>query len=175
MKPSIRIIIIAIVSSIALFVVGLSTWNSFFTLMLPIVGDTRYLATSLGTSFRNYILFSLTLALIPIATILIWKYGPVINTQRKFLTVCIILIAMTTSALIRHEMIKSKARNLQPTTVIDYSDPGNPVPKTIESGIPVDTLYFELFILVGLIAGSIISFLTLKQKTINLSTVANVP
>jgi hypothetical protein len=175
MKPSMRIIIFAIVSSIILFVVGLSTWSSFFTLMLPIVGDTKYFDTSFDTPFRNSMLFSLTLALIPIATILIWRYGPVINTQRKFLTVCIILIAMATSALVRHEMIKSKARNLQPITILDYSDPANPTHKTIESGIPVDTLNFELFVLAGLITGSIISFLTLRQKTINLSTVADVP
>jgi hypothetical protein len=72
---------------------------------------------------------------------------------------------MTASVLVRREMIKSQAKNLPPTTVLDYTDPVNPQPKTIESGIPVSTLKFELFALAGLVTGSVISFFSLRQKT----------
>ncbi len=165
MKPSTRTIIIAIILSIALFFIGQYSWGDIFITILPIVGNVKYLETSLNGQFINSMFFSLILALTPIVTILIWKFAPIFNTQRKILTVCIIVLTMTASVLVRREMIKSQAKHLQPTTVLDYTDPANPQPKTIESGIPVSTLKFELFALAGLITGSVISFFSLRQKT----------
>jgi hypothetical protein len=165
MKPSIKTTIITIILSVTLFIVGFYTWNSFFMLTLPIVGDVKYFETNLGSGFRNSLLFSLTLALIPIATVLIWKIAPVLVTQKKFLTIGIILLVMTLFVVTRREMIKYQARHLQPMNVLDYSDPANPQPKTIESGIPVSTLNFEMFALAGLVTGSIISYFSLRQKT----------
>ena len=165
MKPSTKTVIIAIILSIALFVVGQYTWGKLFFLLLPIVGDVKYFETSLNGHFINSMMFSLTLALIPIATIIIWRFAPVIKAQRKILTVCIIVLVVTISVLVRREMIKSRARHLQPTTVLDYTDPANPQPKTIERGIPVSTLNFELFALAGLVIGSVVSFFSFRQKT----------
>jgi len=132
---------------------------------LPKVGDVKYQADTLTAPFRQSLGFALTLALIPISAILIWRFAPIFATQKKILTVVIIVIAMTLSVVARREMIKYQARHLQPTTVLDYSDPTNPQPKTIESLISVSTLNFELFALAGLVTGCIISFLSLRQKT----------
>lgn len=164
MKPSTQTIIITIILSVVLFFIGQYLWSDFFISILPIVDNVDYFDSSLNIHFINTIVFSLTLALIPITTVLIWKYAPVLKTQRKFLTVCIIILAMTFSVFVRREMIKYQANHLQPTTVLDYTDPANPQPKTIKSGIPVSTLKFELFTLVGLVTGSIISFFSLRQK-----------
>lgn len=165
MKLSTQTIIIAIILSIVLFFVGLYTWGNIFNALLPIVGDVKYIDTSLNGQFINSLLFSLTLALIPITTILVWKLAPVFKTQRKILTVFIIIIAVTASLLVRREMIKYQARHLQPTTSLDYTDQSNPQPKTFETGIPVSALNFELFAFAGLVIGGAISFLSLKQRT----------
>ena len=165
MKLSTKRIIYTIILSIVLFFVGQYSWGNIFVALLPIVGDVKYFETSLSGQFTNSLLFSLTLALIPIVTILIWKFAPIFKTQRKILSVCIIVIAVTVALLARREMIKYQARHLQPTTILDYSDPSNPQPKTIETGIPVSTLKFEIFALVGLVTGGVISFFTLRQRT----------
>ncbi len=173
MKLSKQTIIIALILSVVLFFVGMYTWNSLFMLILPIVGNIKYVNSSLNGPFLISMLFSLTLALIPFATIIIWRFAPVFKTQRKILTVCIIFLSIIVSVLVRREMIKSKARNLQPTTVLDYSDPANPISKSIYMDIPISSLKFEYYALVGLIAGSIIAYLLLKEKSQVLSPNSN--
>jgi len=165
MKLSTLTIIIAIILSAALFFVGQYYWSNLFTVLLPVVGDVKYFDTGLNDQFISTMRFSLTLALIPIAAILIWRYAPVLKPQRKVLTVCIIILAMTISVLIRREMIKFQAKHIQKTTILDYSDLANPQPKTVETGIPVSTLHFELYALTGFAAGSVISLFSLRQKT----------
>ncbi len=132
---------------------------------LPIVGDVKYQANTLTAPFRQSLVFALTLALIPISAILIWRYAPIFSTPNKILTVVIVVITMTLSVVSRQEMIKYQARHLQPTIVLDYSDPTNPQPKTIEALIPVSTFNFELFALAGLVTGCIISFFLFRRKT----------
>lgn len=165
MKYSKQLIIITIIlSSVILFFVGLYTWSTFFELILPIVGNVKYWSTSLTGQFRDSMLFGLSLALIPIATILVWRVGPVFTKQRKALAVFIIILSMVVAVFGRREMIKLHAKNLQATTILNYSNPSNPDPKTIETGIPIETLNFELFIFGGLIVGSLIAFFSLRQN-----------
>lgn len=165
MKLSTPTIIIAIILSIALFFAGQYLWGNIFTALLPIVGDVKYFETSLAGQFINSLFFSLTIALIPIATILIWKFAPILKTQRKVLTVFIIVIAVTVSIIVRREMIRYQASQSQSTTFLYHTESSNPQPKTIESGIPVSKIYFEVFAFAGLVIGSVISFLSLRQRT----------
>ena len=151
MKLSTRTIIIGIVLSIVLFFAGYYSWVKLFFALLPVVNNVSYTETSPTGLFINPFLFSLTIALIPIATILIWRFAPVLKPQRKILTVCIIVICVAASILVRREMIKYKASHLQPTI--------------IESSIPVSSLNFEIYALAGLITGSMISFISLRQRT----------
>lgn len=164
MKPSKQTVVIAIIVAVVLFFVGLSTWGKLLALLLPIVGNTKYLSTSMAGQFRNSILFGFTLALIPIATIFIWRFAPVFKPQRRVLTGCIIIVVMTISVLVRREMVKLKATNLPPTTTIDYSDLSNSQSRAIESGIPIETVKFELFACAGLVIGGIIAFFTLREN-----------
>jgi hypothetical protein len=165
MKLSAKTIIITIILSVILLIVGFYSWNYLFMVTLPFVGDVKYQADSLTAPFRQSVVFALTLALIPISAMLIWRYAPIFTTPKKILTVVIIVIAMTLSVVARREMIKYQARHLQPTTVLDYSDATNPQPKTIESIIPISTVNFELFAFAGLVTGCIISFFSLRRKT----------
>src|SRR5262245_26499516 len=123
-----RTLISTIIISIVLFIIGFYTWGRFLEFILPAVGNVTYYATSFGTDFRNSLLFSLTLALIPLATILIWKLAPVINKQRKVLTVCVILLSMIALVWTRREIIKAQARNLRHITELVSSDPNIPTP-----------------------------------------------
>lgn len=165
MKLSAKTINLTIILSLILLIVGLYSWNYLFIATLPIVGDVKYQADTMTASFSQSLVFALTLALIPISAILIWRFAPVFSTQKKILTIGIILIAIILSIATRREMIKHHARHLQATTILDYSDPINPQSNTIESLIPISILNFGSFALAGLISGSIISFFLLQQKT----------
>jgi hypothetical protein len=164
MKPAAQKTIFTILVSLSLFFIGYLTWPSIFMWILPVVGDVKYFESCFGSMFDNNLLFGLTLALIPVSAILIWKFGHIIKSPQRISTVCIIVIAIVTAIGIRRTIVKSTARNMKPITVIDYSDPSFPVTQSIEKGIPVNTLHFETFALGGLIAGSIISFFALRQK-----------
>jgi hypothetical protein len=164
-KLSIITIIIAVILSIALFLAGMQYWGSIFTSLLPIVGDVTYTSNSLTGQSMDLLKIGLILASIPIITILLWRFAPVVKTQRRVLVACIIVLAMIISVIGRREIIKSRARNLQPTEIIDFSDLANPTPKLIKTGIPVSSLKFDLFALIGLIGGSIISYFSLREKS----------
>lgn len=166
MKLSKQAILTAILLAVVLFVIGYFTWYKFFELVLPDIGNVNYITTSFTEAFRNSLLFGLTLALIPIATILIWKFAPVITPDKRIFTVCIIIFAMIVSVYGRRKMIVTEAKNLQTMTVLDYTNPSFPESRTIESRIPVSMLYFELFALGGLIAGSVFAFFAMRQKNI---------
>jgi len=164
MSLSKQAIIIASILSIVLFIAGFYTWSSFFLLMLPIVNDVKYLDTDLSMPLWDSLVFGLTLALIPAATVLVWKLAPIFNNQRKVLTACIIVLTMMVFVIIRREVVKSQLRNLKPSTTIDYSNPASPVQKSIELLFPIVDLNFEYFVLIGLISGSTISLFALKEK-----------
>lgn len=164
MKLSIRTIIIAIIVSFALFIFGHYIWGDLFIALLPVVGNVNYIDNSLTGQFIDTIWFSLTLALIPMATILVWRFAPVFKRARKFLTVFFIIITMTVSLLIRREMIRNEAKQLPPTAVLDYINPDKQQSTEIIRGIPVSTFHFERYALAGLITGSVIAFAVLRQK-----------
>ena len=164
MKLSRQTIRVAVILSILLFIVGLYTWGNIFVALLPIVGAVKYLDAGLSSQYINMLLFCLTLALIPIATILVWKLASIVKTNKKILTVCLIFAGITVSVLLRREMIKYQARHIQPMTVLDYSDPRNPHLKALDIGIPVSTINFEGYALAGLVAGAVISFFAFRPR-----------
>jgi hypothetical protein len=163
MRLSRQTIILTVFLAVVLFFIGMYTWNLWLVLILPKFADVIYLSSGFGNPFINSLLFSITLALIPVTTVLIFRYSPIYVTWRKILAVCVIIILMTASVLTRREMIISRAKSLQPTRVLDYSDPPKPHRKTIEYGIPLSTLKFELFAFAGLVVGGCVSFLFLSQ------------
>lgn len=150
MKSSARIVFIAIMASIALFIIGLYCWGDIFEILLPDVGNAKYVADNFTDTFKNSIYFGLILASIPIMTILVWKFAPILNTKRKILTVFVIVFTLLTSILMRSKMVEFQAKSLQPIV--------------FENHIPLSTLKFELFALAGVLFGTAVSFYTLREK-----------
>lgn len=164
MKVTKVTIVVAFIIGIILFVAGMSTWSSFLNAVLPAGNGITYIDTSLNTSFLNSLVFCVALLLIPFAAVLVWKFAPIFSDQRKFFTVCIIVLSMVVSVFIRREVIKPQIRKMESSTMSDYSDPANPVQENFMGGFPVNDLKFEYFLLVGLVAGSAISLFVLKEK-----------
>ena len=165
MRFSFKTIIVTVLISVTLLFVGFFSWDKIFDLLLPNVEEVKYLSTSFTESFRQILVFSLTLALIPISSILIWRFAPIISIKKKILTIVIIFVSIVFFIAIRREMIKYYARHLEPTSVIDHFDTSdNPQFKKTENRIPVSTLIFEWYAFAGLITGSFISIVSLRAK-----------
>jgi hypothetical protein len=160
-KLSKATISLAIILSVILFFIGLFIYGPFTVLMLPHVNRVKYQADVEGF-FKNTLLFSCTLALIPVVTILIWRFGPVISKGKRMLTALIIVFAILISVLARRGMIKSEANGLPGTNTGKFSSDG-PETGTVVSLIPMKILYFDLFAFTGLLAGSIIAYYTLRS------------
>jgi hypothetical protein len=166
--------ILTIISSIILLIIGFYTWNSLFTLLLPKIGEVKYLSDSFTWGFRSSLIFGLSLAIIPILLSLVWKLTPVKNTQSKLLSSGIVLFVMAASLFSRREMIKFRAKNLMPEMGSFYSDHGELIQKPILVGIPLDSLNFEYYALIGVMVGCIVSFLMLRKKPNSQVPTANI-
>lgn len=164
MKLSKQSIVIAILLSAALFFTGRYVWSNYYDLLLPVVGNVKYVSTSITGEYRNLNLFGLTLALIPVAAMLIWRFAPVISIHRRMLTVCIIMLSITVSVFARREIIRTKATNIQSATKPGNTGTSDPQLSNSQAGIPFESLKFEQFAFAGLIAGSLIAFYSLRQK-----------
>ena len=165
MRFSFKTIIVTVLISVTLLFVGFFSWDKIFDLLLPNVEEVKYLSTSFTESFRQILVFSLTLALIPISSILIWRFAPIISIKKKILTIVIIFVSIVFFIERRREMIKYYAMHLEPTSVIDHFDTSdNPQFKKTENRIPVSTLIFEWYAFAGLITGSFISIVSLRAK-----------
>lgn len=137
------------ITAILLFIIGFLTRDYLFSLCIPDMEYITFSVTSINSQFNMLLLFSFTLAFIPIAAVLLWKFAPVVSSMRKTLSVIIIILGMITSVFIRRELIK----------FADYSIDSN-----IKSLIPIQQLQFEFYALVGLIAGCVAAYVLLREK-----------
>jgi hypothetical protein len=148
-------ILITIIFSIVFFFTGLFNYDSFLSLALPTDGNIKYITTNFTDSFKQPFYFGLTLAFFPIATVFLWRITPISTMSKKMLTIGILFVFMLSFIIVRREMIKSQASYLLPTTLNI---------EKIESSIPLSSVNFELFAISGLVAGSFVSFFSMRQN-----------
>lgn len=158
MKHKIGKVTLTILSSVLIFISGLYLWGTIFELILPHVEGAYYQTIDFGGSFRSGLLFSLVLSLSPLLISLIWRFAPIISTNKKLMCIGIVIVMMAMGIFLRRQMIIGAIEDIK-----RYSPNGSVV-------ISSDEVSFHLYLLAGLIAGCIIAFLTLKQKKVSSST-----
>jgi hypothetical protein len=136
--------------SLSLLWAGFFNHGRFIVWALPKVTGLKYQSTHVGGQFLNALLFGLTFALIPMASFVIWKYGPVISALRRVLTIAIIVLSVFLGLYARQQWVKSHAVNTAEPTGVD-------------SFINMDQLHFENYMFCGLTIGSVLSFFLLRQ------------
>jgi hypothetical protein len=147
-----RTFIIGAILSTALFIIGFMSWGGIFITLLPEIDGVYITDDPGGVQFRSNLLLGFTLALIPLATIFIWKLGPVSSPGKRTLSVAIIVTGIIFSVFLRRELLKFVA------VPIDYN---------IRLEIPLEQVKFDFYALVGLIVGSVLAWLILKDKKIS--------
>jgi uncharacterized protein (DUF2225 family) len=161
-------IVIGMILSVIFFFAGIFSYEFFFERTLPIIGNVKYLDNSMTGQFKKLLAYSLTLGLIPLSTVLIWKFAPVYLIKRKILTVIIISSCIFLAGLFRYEKIKSRAKEMDELQRGINARPEN----KIEFHIPIDEVNIESYMFSGLLLGSLISYFSLKQKKNNLNSLS---
>jgi hypothetical protein len=166
MKLSKSTIITAFIISIALFFIGMYIWGDVLIALLPIVGDSKYIDTSMKGQFNDTFLFGGIVALIPLFAIFVWRFAPIITPPRRIVVVMVIIAAMVVAVLLRREIIKKALKEKASMSVLDYTEPTRPVARPAQPTFPFNEVYFEYFLLGGLIVGALLSLVILREKEI---------
>ena len=158
MKHSKTTIILTILISIALFAMGLFTFDRLFEIILPKVDGGFYQAIELGRQFRTTLLLSLALGLTPFFILLTWRRSPIISKSKKLASVLTIIVCMALAIIVRQQILKSYFTGLTKnlTSTVDK----------INVSYPLDQVNFEYYLFGGLIVGCFISYFLFRLKRI---------
>lgn len=164
MSPLFKKSILLLFISPLFFLLGYIGWAAFFNAVLPVNEGLQFNDEEIAAPFQQRLIFSLTLALIPVLSLLIWEMAPVVTGLRKCLVAGLLVLSMAASIFIRRELIIREWRDQKTMVTYDMTDPENPVPREEARLIPLSALQFEMYGLIGLVSGSIIAFLLFRRK-----------
>lgn len=154
-------IIVTIILFVVLFLVGMRSYSSFFNLTLPKIDGVVYQADSAAGSFTMPLIYSLTIATIPVATILLWKRANIHSATKRVLVPLILLVCIAITSLLRQYKLTTEIKKTAEITR-SINEQTNENTKTT---ISVDKLDMEKYMLIGLIAGIIVVYFTMRPKT----------
>jgi hypothetical protein len=161
MRLSKTTIIVTTILFIVLFLVGMRSYSSFFNLTLPKIDGVVYQANSVAGSFAMPLIYSLTLAAIPVATILLWKKANIHSATKRVLVPLVLFICIAIATLLRQYMLRTEIKKVADVTqsINDHTN------ENIKTAISLDKLDIEKYMLVGLIAGIVVVYFTMRPKT----------
>lgn len=106
------------------------------------------------------LIYSLTLAAIPVATILLWKQANIHSPAKRALVPLVLLVCITIATVLRQYKLTTEIKKTaEITQSINKHTNGN-----IKTTISVDKLDIEKYMLVGLVAGIVVVYLTMRTK-----------
>lgn len=147
-----KINILLITSSLVLFLIGfkLNLYDIFIRLLFSINSNILLQNNQLNTQFVNNLFFSVFLASIPLAIILIWKILKFSEVKRRILSVIILFISILTLLAIRILI------TIQSINEFDNSK--------IRLSINTENLHLILTMFAGLILGILMNILLKNKK-----------
>jgi len=157
MKSSKKEVILAGLIAIAFFILGQLLWSNLFKFFEPKIKGIEFrIIESNSKTIKTSLLVSLTLALIPILTVLIWRLGSIISSTRRIAVSLTILAFIAIGIMIRHAAVRAYftriANNINPSKEKDVIYPLDPD--------------FGYYMFAGLCIGFIVSYLLFRQKKI---------
>ena len=141
--------------SIALFILGQLLYVKAFKFFEPAVDGILFQITEGKAILKTSLLFSLSLALIPILIVLTWRFSHLISLNKKFASALIILFFIVLGIFARHQQVK-----MYFTTVVKPAVLTN---GTTNMTYPIDPVNFVYYIFFGLLIGCIVSCILFKK------------
>lgn len=155
-KVSIRALLITLLISLMLFAVGIYSYPTFLSFMIPALPGAIYHVTRFETSFEQANLFAIVCASVPFACYCIWTVLPNLTRSKKILSVVLIVITMLTTVLIRRYFL------LRELSGLTGANQGLKIKTSISTTF--ENLNFEYWLTVGLLAGSVLCYLFFRNK-----------
>jgi hypothetical protein len=157
MKPTRQLYIRILLISVTLFILGQFIFKPFFEFLEPGFDLITFNVIEIQKGIRTSILFSLTLFLIPIFILLIWRLSQVTTPSKKTESVFVILFFIAASLWIRHIEVKSYYTYLLHNNLIYLKD-------NLPVNAPIDPVNFVYYMFGGLCIGCIFSYFLVRQK-----------
>ncbi|MFT3705775.1 MAG: hypothetical protein QM802_25625 [Agriterribacter sp.] len=148
--------VIAIVLSVAFFILGLYLMGDLYYYALPKPEGAKYQATEIGGTFGRTLLLSLLLGILPIAIFLLWRYAPIPSGKKRMMSIGIIAGCMLLAIIIRRMMLLFYFKEM-----LDHQ-PGTGIQLT--ANYPLSQVNFEYYLLGGLCVGYILSAIFFRDK-----------
>lgn len=156
MKSPVTIIIVFFLCVI-LFFLGFLSYSKFYHIVLPDVTGIQY-KMDLAAIGDQQNMFAMVFAAVPLLLFFTWQLIPLHSNDKKTATVFIVIISMVLATYIRYKMLVSSFNEMLDSSTGRYT--GSRI------SFPFEQLDFELYLLGGLMAGCIISYLLFHNKII---------
>jgi hypothetical protein len=147
-----KLITTGVLLSIVFFIIGWITSSDFFWLTAPQVKGITYVDSSMTQVFFNLFVYSLTISLIPICCVVIWRKAPIVSIKRRILSVILILAFTTAGVFVGYDITFFRAKKLKASILKGITN---------DATMPVAT---ENSMFLGLIVGSVTSYFLLRKK-----------
>lgn len=151
MKRSIAILLLAV----SFFALGMYIYTPLFMFFEPRVDGISVQVTDFGGILRTSVLFSLTLALIPVLISVTWSLGAIVSFTRRFATVLIVLAFISLAIFIRHQSVRSYL-----TGAANTLSPGSSTPLSY----PLDPVNFVYYMFAGLCIGCLVAYFIYRAR-----------
>lgn len=151
-------VFLTITISFILFLVCFITYGNIYDFMLPKVENVSYQTTELNQLFLQSLVFSVSIATIPVLLLLIWRFSPITSKNKKIASIATVIFCILATALIRVQIIKNYLKMLV-SNVNSLND------KALVS-YPINRVYFEYYIILGICIGCVVSHFLFRQNDI---------
>lgn len=153
-------IILTTILFIAFFLLGMLSYSSFFFLTLPRIEGVVYHANSVTGGFTMPLIYSLTLAAIPIATILLWKRAKIHSATKRILVPMVFFICIVIAIWLRQYNLTTEIKkSAEITQSLNEQTKDN-----IKTTISLDNLDIEKYMLLGLFAGIVVVYFSMRPN-----------
>jgi len=156
MSHSGKIYVQTLILSIALFILGQIVFIKFFQFLEPNVNGVLFQITEQKGKIKTSLLFSLTLAFVPILLLLTWRLSPINLLSKKIGSGLTILIFILLAIWIHRQAVKSYFTRVD-KNLISVDQNKNVV-------YPIDPAPFVYYMFVGMLFGCIASYFLFRQR-----------
>lgn len=152
-------ILLTIFISLILSVIGMLIYESLFEILLPKIDDIKYVMVEINGQFIPSLQFGLTLGIMPALLLLIWNKVSVVTTNKKLLSIAIVLTSMALAIIVRYQMLILHFKKVKS---IQVEVPNNNF--NYDYSFPIENLKYENYIFFGMIFGCLIAYVILRKK-----------
>jgi len=147
-----RTISYCIISSVILFIVSFFLSHTIFNFFLALFNrsNLQFAVYALNSYFIIALKVSVSIGTIPLLLLVAWISSNITSFRKRSFSVLIVLVCIVLAIMLNVFRISSHEMSISPL--------GAPIP------FPIEELYFEYAIIIGVVSGSIISYFIFRKR-----------